>query len=32
MQPRFSRDLAVVIRRNRRPAEPLEAFVASVLF
>jgi DNA-binding transcriptional LysR family regulator len=32
MQPRFSRDLAVVIRRNRRPAETLEAFVASVLF
>lgn len=32
MQPRFSRDLAVVIRRNRRPAEPLQAFVASVLF
>ena len=32
MQPRFSRDLAVVVRRNRRPAEPLQAFVASVLF
>jgi len=32
MQPRFSRDLAVVIRRNRRPAEPLQAFVDSVLF
>ncbi len=31
-QPRFSRDLAVVIRRNRRPPEPLRAFVASVLF
>ncbi len=32
IQPRFSRELAVVIRRNRRPAEPLRAFVASVLF
>ncbi len=31
-QPRFSRELAVVIRRNRRPVEPLQAFVASVLF
>ncbi len=32
IQPRFSRDLTVVIRRNRRPPEPLRAFVASVLF
>lgn len=32
VQPRFSRDLTVVIRRNRRPPEQLRAFVASVLF
>jgi DNA-binding transcriptional LysR family regulator len=32
IQPRFQRDLAVVIRRNRRPPEPLRAFVANVLF
>ena len=32
LQPRFSRDLTVVIRRNRQPPEPLRAFVASVLF
>ncbi len=32
IQPRFSRDLAVVVRRNRNPPEPLRAFVASVLF
>lgn len=32
LQPRFSRDLAVVIRRNRRPAEPLQAFIDGVLF
>ncbi len=30
--PRFSRELAVVIRRNRRPAEPLRAFIDNVLF
>ncbi|HWQ90184.1 MAG TPA: LysR family transcriptional regulator substrate-binding protein, partial [Clostridia bacterium] len=32
IQPRFQRDLAVVIRRNRQPAEVLSAFVACVLF
>ncbi len=32
LQPRFSRDLTVVIRRNRQPPEPLRAFIASVLF
>lgn len=32
VQPRFSRDLTVVIRRNHRPPEQLRAFVASVLF
>jgi DNA-binding transcriptional LysR family regulator len=32
IQPRFSRDLTVVIRRNRQPPEPLRAFVDSVLF
>jgi DNA-binding transcriptional LysR family regulator len=32
IQPRFSRELTVVIRRNRRPPESLRAFVASVLF
>lgn len=31
-QPRFRRDLAVVIRRNRQPPEVLRAFVACVLF
>lgn len=30
--PRFIRQLAVVVRRNRRLAEPLQAFVTSVLF
>lgn len=32
VQPRFRRDLTVVVRRNRRPSEPLRAFVESVLF
>jgi len=32
IQPRFSRDLVVVIRRNRQTPEPLQAFVRSVLF
>lgn len=32
IQPRFSRDLAVVVRRNRVTPEPLRSFVESVLF
>ncbi len=32
LQPRFSRELAVVVRRNRRPPETLQAFVEHVLF
>ncbi len=32
IQPRFSRELTVVVRRNRRSPEPLRAFIASVLF
>lgn len=31
-RPRFSRDLAVVVRRNRVIPEPLHSFVQSVLF
>jgi len=31
-RPRFSRDLAVVVRRNRVMPEPLRSFVQSVLF
>lgn len=32
IQPRFSRDLVVVVRRNRQTPEPLQAFVKNVLF
>jgi DNA-binding transcriptional LysR family regulator len=32
IQPRFSRDLAVVVRRNRQLPEPLRSFVENVLF
>ena len=32
IRPRFSRDLVVVVRRNRQTPEPLQAFVKSVLF
>lgn len=32
VQPRFSRDLAVVVRRNRVTPEPLRSFVEGVLF
>lgn len=32
IQPRFSRELAVVVRRNRVTPEPLRSFVESVLF
>ncbi len=32
IRPRFSRELAVVIRRNRVTPEPLRSFVESVLF
>ena len=32
LRPRFSRTLAVVVRKNRRLQEPLGAFVGNVLF
>jgi DNA-binding transcriptional LysR family regulator len=32
IEPRFQRDLAVVIRRNRKPPELLQAFIGNVLF
>ncbi len=32
IQPRFSRDLAVVVRKNRVQPEPLAAFVQNILF
>jgi DNA-binding transcriptional LysR family regulator len=32
IQPRFSRELAVVVRRNRVTPEPLSSFVENILF
>ena len=31
-KPRFTRELAVVVRKNRRQPEPLASFIQSVLF
>jgi DNA-binding transcriptional LysR family regulator len=32
IKPRFSRELAVVVRKNRQQPEPLAAFIESILF
>lgn len=32
LRPRFTRELAVVVRKNRQPPEPLATFLGSILF